>query len=87
MNSWPTLPDQAEMSVLVPGSVDQISMTEPTGTPDMPFLASRQRARAGGATGVDDFSASMASSSATVAVMCVLLVHEWLVRSDPFTGS
>ena len=35
------LADQAAMSVLVTGSVDQISMTEPTGTVPMPFLASR----------------------------------------------
>src|ERR1035437_9835529 len=40
-NSWPTLPDQALMSVLVTGSLDHNSTTSPMAILPMPFLASR----------------------------------------------
>src|SRR5664280_1228101 len=65
---WPTFPDHAPMSLLVTGSLDQISMTAPTGTVPMAFLASRSGPGQAAPRASTILSAVMASSSVSVAV-------------------
>src|SRR5664280_1727845 len=65
---WPTFPDHAPMSLLVTGSLDQISMTAPTGTVPMPFLASRSGPGQAAPRASTILSAVMASSSVSVAM-------------------
>src|SRR5450759_4573292 len=65
---WPTFRDHASRSLLVTGSLDQISMTAPTGTVPMPFLASRSGPGQAAPRASTIFSAVMASSSVSVAI-------------------
>src|SRR5664280_945927 len=88
---WPTFPDHAPMSLLVTGSVDQISITDPTGTVPMPFLASRSGPGQAAPRASTTLAAVRVSSSVSVAVMgCVLLVDETVGRrrdlGDESTG-
>ena len=57
------------MSDFVPGSVDQISIRDPTGTPGMPFLASRSGPGQAAPRASMILAAVSASSSVAVAVM------------------
>ena len=57
------------MSVFVTGSLDQISTTEPTGTPGIAFLASRSGPGQAAPRASTTLAAVMLSSSVMVAVM------------------
>src|SRR5665811_1173177 len=67
-NPWPTFADHAPMSLLVTGSLDQISMMAPTGTVPMPFFASRRGPGQAAPRASTTLSAVMASSSDSVMV-------------------
>src|SRR5665811_761791 len=67
-NAWPTFADHAPMSLLVTGSLDQISMMAPTGTVPMPFFASRRGPGQAAPRASTTLSAVMASSSDSVMV-------------------